>query len=75
MRIESMIHDLKELDSHIKTIQAYIYAKLGEVDNHTPSNEEVYNKCKVEFELFDQRMKDLKINLKIEQQRKTIRKD
>ncbi|WP_337019169.1 hypothetical protein [Oceanobacillus massiliensis] len=75
MRIERMIHELKELDSHVKTIQAYIYAKLGKFDNHTPADEEVYNRFKVEFELFDQRMSDLRIDLKIEQQRENIRKD
>lgn len=75
MRIESMIHDLTELERHMKTIQANIYAQLGKVDINAPTDEDCYKKCKIEFKLFEQRLKDLKVRLKIERDKQVTRKD
>lgn len=74
MRIENISHDLKVLESHMKTIQTYIYANLRKVDNYALSDEECYQKCKYEFVLFKQRMKSLQIELEIEQDKQSKRK-
>lgn len=66
MRIESMIHDLQQLNSQMKTIQAYVYANLGKVNNFTMTDEECFKKCNIEFALFEQRLQDMLLELKTE---------
>ncbi|MBB6450819.1 hypothetical protein HNR44_002809 [Geomicrobium halophilum] len=41
MRINHISHDLKELKANMDTIEAYIYANLGRVDNFTLSDDGV----------------------------------
>lgn len=66
MRIESMIHDLQELNSTMKTIQAYVYANLGKVSNCTMTDMDCYQKCYIEFDSFERRLQDMLLELKIE---------
>ncbi|TCI52062.1 hypothetical protein EVJ30_10580 [Exiguobacterium sp. SH5S13] len=63
MKIEAIMHDLAELEKHVEVIQVNIYGKLGLITNYTPTEEVCYKKCKIEFELFAHRMKDLRIEL------------
>lgn len=68
MRNEYILHNLMELEKHMEKVEAYVYAGLGLVDNYSPTDKEVYRICKIEFELFKQRMQDLKLDIKIDQQ-------
>ena len=67
MRNEYILHNLMELEKHMEKVEAYVYAGLGLVDNYSPTDKEVYRICKIEFELFKQRMQDLKLDIKIDQ--------
>lgn len=66
MRIESMIHDLQQLNSTMKTIQANVYANLGKVNNCTMTDEECFQRYYIEFDSFERRLQDMLLELKIE---------
>jgi|GEM_PF-3508821 len=69
MRNGIIIHNLAELEKHVEKIKVNLYARLGLVDNYQPTNKETYEICKIEFELFEQRIRGLKLDLKIEQEK------
>lgn len=75
MKIEAIMHDLAELEKHVAAIQVNIYGKLGLVDNYAPTDKVCYKRCKIEFELFTHRMKDLQIQLLKERDKQALRKD
>ncbi|WP_303984680.1 hypothetical protein [Niallia circulans] len=75
MRNEIIIHNLAELEKHVEKIKVNLYARLGLVDNFQPTNKEIYEICKIEFELFKQRIQDLQLELKIDQKKTDNKKE
>ncbi|QXE01912.1 hypothetical protein [Terribacillus sp. DMT04] len=65
MTINRSLNDLKELEVHLKNIEGYIYSHLGLLDDRTLSNKEneTHKKCKIEFELLNARLTDIRIDL------------
>jgi hypothetical protein len=63
MMITRIIHDLERLENNMNNIEAYIYTNLGMVDNHSLSNDELYEKAKYEIAMFNLRLSDLQSTL------------
>ena len=75
MRNEIILHNLAELEKHMEKIKANLYTGLGLVDNYSPTDTEIYEICKSEFELFKQRIQDLQLELKIDQKKTENKKE
>lgn len=59
----------------MEKIRTTIYAGLGLVDNYSPTDTEVREICNIEFELFKQRIHELKLELKIDQEKSENKKE
>ena len=71
MRINYISHHLKELKANMDTIEAYIYANLGRVDNFTLSDDELFNKVNYQFRMFKARYTNLQLELDNERKRES----
>ncbi|WP_034299970.1 hypothetical protein [Alkalibacterium sp. AK22] len=68
MRNEQILHNLTELERHTDKIITNLFASLGLVDNYSPNDEEVHKICKIEYELFKERILELKVEIKMDKE-------
>lgn len=67
MKSEIIIHHLTELEKHMKKVEVTFYASLGFVDSYSPTNNEAYEITKIEVESFEQRLRNLMLQLNSEE--------